>query len=323
MLYTEQDIDFSRISPVQFEELCLDLLLNLGYKGLSWRRGGADSGRDIEGRFTVNNPLTSSYEEKWFFECKHYSNGLPPEQLYSKVAWADAEKPKHLVIFVSSYLTNGCRQWLETIKRDKPYNIHVIEEKQLKSFILAFPNLVSKYFFDKYLKLLITERNNWLIHDVIPQPETFQIFSQHLDTVRLSIDELAFLWCSSKLRIEEIEQWCSENEPFSLDFVFHKLSELSNTDQSVLSLYKDLDCILLNGGVSNWDLIYRNYIAARLVINSKTKPQLAMYSFVYDNEGEGLEVLLEATGDFNTKVRYMSKRARDEYLKVAAVLYNR
>jgi hypothetical protein len=58
----------------------------MDYQGLVWRQGGADSGRDIEGRRTVNNPLIGSYNEKWFFECKRFENGVPPEKLNSKIA---------------------------------------------------------------------------------------------------------------------------------------------------------------------------------------------------------------------------------------------
>lgn len=130
------------------------------------------------------------------------------------------------------------------------------------------------------------------------QPETFKIFADELDITKLATNELAFLWCSSKLRVSEIEQWCEDNEPFSLDFVFPELARLSNTDNPILTLYNDLDNIVINSGVSNWDLIYRKYVSAILVLNSSNIPILALYSFVCDSEGEGLEIIIESTGDF-------------------------
>ena len=105
MIYNEQDIDFQTITDRRFEELCFDLLLRLGFKGLTWRQGGADSGRDIEGRFHTTNPLTDNYDEKWFVECKRWTVGVPITELDTKIAWADAERPKHLVIIVSSHIT--------------------------------------------------------------------------------------------------------------------------------------------------------------------------------------------------------------------------
>ena len=152
MIYDEKDIDFLKLSDSEFEEVCFELLIKLGFKGLVWRLGGSDSGRDIEGRFNVNNPLVENYDEKWFFECKRYKSGVPPEQLNSKIAWADAEKPKHLVIFVSSYITNGARTWLEKVSIEKYYSIHVIEGKKLKNILLRFSDIVTKYFVDQYEK---------------------------------------------------------------------------------------------------------------------------------------------------------------------------
>ena len=112
-IFEEDDIDFLSLSDRQFEELCFDLLLSMDYQDLVWRQGGADSGRDIEGRRTVNNPLIGAYPEEWFFECKRYENAVPPEKLNSKIAWADAENPQHLVFFISSYLSNNARTWIE------------------------------------------------------------------------------------------------------------------------------------------------------------------------------------------------------------------
>src|SRR5437016_10260108 len=96
--------DFLALTDKQFEELCFDLLALSGFEKLEWRQGGADSGRDIQGTFVSANPLDIHNEETWFFECKHHKTGISPDQLNGKIAWADAEKPKHLVFIVSSYL---------------------------------------------------------------------------------------------------------------------------------------------------------------------------------------------------------------------------
>ena len=96
-MHTFDDINFNRLSPTQFEELCFDLLMELGFRKLVWRQGGSDSGRDIQRTREVTPGLTEPFEETWFFECKKYERGVPPESLHSKIAWADAERPKHLV----------------------------------------------------------------------------------------------------------------------------------------------------------------------------------------------------------------------------------
>ena len=144
MMFDEDDVDFLRLTDRQFEEACFDLLLSLGYRGLTWRTGGADGGRDIEGRQVVSTPLVGAYEENWFFECKRYREGVPADALNSKIAWADAERPKHLAILASSHLTHGAREWLAKVAPLKPYAIHVVEGKALRRLFAANPEIVSR-----------------------------------------------------------------------------------------------------------------------------------------------------------------------------------
>jgi len=157
MIYAEDDINFDTLTDGEFEEMCLDLLLRLGFHSPIWRLGGADNGRDLEVKFSVVNPLVQSYTEKWFVECKRHSTGINVTDLDTKIAWANAERPKHLVFITSSYLTNNTRVWLEKIiDLQKPfYKIHCIEGKALKNFLIAFQEITAKYFGDKYSKLLI------------------------------------------------------------------------------------------------------------------------------------------------------------------------
>jgi len=53
----EKHIDYGKISPNEFEEMCFELILRHGFSKVCWRQGGADNGRDIEATFTVNNSL--------------------------------------------------------------------------------------------------------------------------------------------------------------------------------------------------------------------------------------------------------------------------
>ncbi|WP_217561819.1 restriction endonuclease [Paenibacillus sp. GbtcB18] len=186
MPYSETDIDFRKITPIQFEELCFELLGHIGFKKLLWRQGGADNGRDIEGISDMNNQLVGSYEEKWFFECKHQSGGISPEQLNSKFAWADAEKPQHVAILTTTYLTNGCRVWIEKIRNDKAYRIHIIEGKQLTSLVLGYSDIISTYFIDESKKLLLDVQRNWLFHNLIPGPDTFLLLSRKITPSKLT-----------------------------------------------------------------------------------------------------------------------------------------
>ncbi len=49
-------------------------------------------------------------------------------------------------------------------------------------------------------------------------------------------------------------------------------------------------------------------------------PRKALYLFVNDKEGEGVEVLIEATGHFPTKVRHITVNAKEEANEACQIL---
>lgn len=230
----EEEIDFCKITSSQFEELCFDLITRLGYKDLIWRRGGADSGRDIEGKFYIENPIIGGYDERWFFECKNYSQGVPPEKLSGKISWCDSEKPDHVVFFISSYLTNNARQWLNKITPQKSYKIHVIEGKELKRIVSKFKDIISRYF-EEHPKLLYNLMKMWLMHEVLPEAEALIQVLKSTEPEKLSKEEVAFLWCSCYYRGFEFEELRHNKEmEISLDFLIPHLKRFSCSKSPVI-----------------------------------------------------------------------------------------
>lgn len=194
MKYTKEDINFDEISPRSFENLCYDLLVKYNFHNLIWREGGADSGRDIEASFTFNNTIRNK-ETKWFIECKHYtSGGVPPEHLNSKIAWADAELPNSLVLFLSSYLSNGARTWLEKIIAQKQYDIICIEGEELKERLLNYPDLVERYFslnrYDQMLKDIKDYKSKFNIN---PSFEILKEIIENIDLKKLDTEDIGFI----------------------------------------------------------------------------------------------------------------------------------
>jgi hypothetical protein len=194
MKYTKEDIQFEQISPRAFENLCYDFLVKYNFHNLIWREGGADSGRDIEANFTFSNTIKNK-ETKWFFECKHYnSGGVPPEHLNSKIAWADAELPNSIVIFVSSYLTNNARTWLEKIIPKKQYEIICIEGEEIKERLLNYPDLIERYFslnrYDQMLKDIKDYENKFKIK---PSFEILKEIIENIDLTKLDNEDIGFI----------------------------------------------------------------------------------------------------------------------------------
>lgn len=332
MIYNEQDIDFQTITDRRFEELCFDLLLRLGFKGLTWRQGGADSGRDIEGRFHATNPLTESYDEKWFFECKRWTVGVPITELDTKIAWANAERPKHLVIIVSSHITNDTRIWLEKIAIQKIYAIHVIEGKRLKQLLLSYPDLIADYFVDEYSKLLRDAKRNLLVHNLLPEPGILHLLSAHLTPSKLTGEELAFLLSSVLLLGRDIESWCENNDYFNMDHIFANLQRYSNTATPLIDLIGDdyaagawacsnCDSVSAYGCTSPVVTLFKRALITLLLLNYKKEQRRALYIYAETSDTDAIELLIEVTGDFSTKIRNIKlQNTEDEYLKISHAL---
>ena len=190
MIYNLEDINFSNITPKKFENLCYDLLIKYDYHDLVWRDGGADNGRDIEAYFLFNTMLRST-ETKWFFECKHYtSGGVSVKDINSKLSWADAEQPDYLVFFISSYLTNNTRTWLDKIGQKKQYRITIIEGEGFKNRLLKYPELITKYFpLNKYAKLLKNIQDS----QINPSFEYLKEVIENIDLTKLDIGEIVYI----------------------------------------------------------------------------------------------------------------------------------
>lgn len=321
----EKHIDFNKLTPNEFEELCFELILKHGFSKVIWRQGGADNGRDIEAISTINNSLVGMFEEKYFFECKKYENAVPPAELNSKIAWADAEKPQHLVFMISSYLSNNARTWLEKIEIDKSYKIHVIEGAILSKILLQHEELVSKYFIlDKYINLLDETIDKWVLHNLTPNFYTYYYLLENLDKTSLSIKQIVFLYTSYFVHYSRLEE--IENENYHGIDISKDLTELAEilknnrTDNdSVLLLEKDIDTLSSGGCLSlNRDDVNEfkyDFISSEIRINSKTKGnyKLGYYLFKRINKTDCIEILLYHNSNLEFKIRYIDQYSFDDY----------
>lgn len=144
---------FAHLSPTDFEELTYDLLKALGFVNLSWRKGSgkkgssADQGRDIEADQHMTDIDGSEYFENYFVQCKHYTKGVPPEELQGGITWANSERPKVLLFVASNFLSNPAKNWIENYeKNSRPsFRIKLWERKNIENFLNSNPNLAKRY----------------------------------------------------------------------------------------------------------------------------------------------------------------------------------
>lgn len=316
MMYDENDIKYNDINEHEFEELCFDLLVRLGFHSLIWRQGGADSGRDLEGLFSVSNPLVRSYEEKWFFECKHYMQGVPVAELYSKIAWADAEHPNHLVFFISSYMSNNTRTWLRQIQPTKLYKIHVIEGKQLKALVLPFTDIIDRYFIDKYRKLLADTKRNWAFLNIFPDPQTLYLIQKNVDLSKLSLDYLALLWCFWRIKQDEIEVWTEDSDlEISFESIADRLKSSAKQEKSLISELRARASLIVKYSVATSlgdDKPFGRELRSDIVAKRGNTRWSAIHCITSFGNGEGIEVLIESKSDILVQIRHIKDNVSQE-----------
>jgi hypothetical protein len=144
---------FNHLSDGEFEEFVYDLLTDMDFVNLSWRRGTGrdaptpDQGRDIEAHLRRQEVDGSEHLETWFVQCKHYERGVSPEPLQGAVAWATAGRPSVLLFVVSGFLSNPSKLWLDQYRQgtQPPFRIKLWERKDLERFVASRPALAGKY----------------------------------------------------------------------------------------------------------------------------------------------------------------------------------
>ncbi|PFY26218.1 restriction endonuclease [Bacillus toyonensis] len=151
---TAEDIDFNILGDhLVFENMCKDLIREMGFYNVDWRDGSFDRGRDIEAELVVDYKLVGEKNEKWFFECKLYSGGVPVGEVVDKVGWATAQKADKLVILTSSHLSTNTKDYLKEVQNVVPTKLYYIEGEGLKEIIIKYDSIVEKYFLNQNQKL--------------------------------------------------------------------------------------------------------------------------------------------------------------------------
>lgn len=315
MIFTENDIDFSRVDSRQFEEVCFDLLLKTGFHSLVWRQGGADSGRDIEAKFNCSNPMIGFYQENWFVECKHYTAGVPVSELETKFAWADACRPNHLLVVTSSYISNPARDWIEKISPSKTYKVSLLEGKQLKQLLLGYPEIISRYFISKTSKTLQEAISHWEEYGVFPSKEMLYSLYCTLDPRALTEYEICFLLSANWKRINEITSWFSEEDgvAFAFDYLVAHVQSQGVPDEWSLVIDDSLQR-RLSIGSNELALTFSKHFC--IEVSTPESPSLleGLYLFLIDEDTDsGIEFLLTRTQASFKKPRRLLVNAKKQF----------
>ena len=146
-------IDFAGLDETGFEEFCFELLHELGFVNLDWRKGTplpsspSDSGRDIAAQWERTDPDGSKHLETWFVECKHHARAVPPKELASLIAWSHAERPHVALVIASGALSNPAKDWISDYVENNrpPFSVRYWERPILDRLTRGKRELLDRY----------------------------------------------------------------------------------------------------------------------------------------------------------------------------------
>ncbi len=132
-------LELESIDETEFEEFCFELLHELGFVNVDWRKGTglksspADRGRDIVAQLERQDIDGDKHLETWFVECKHHKKGVPPDKLQGLLTWASAERPHTVLVIASNFLSNPAKDFLRDYEQNNhpPFRIKYWERPQL------------------------------------------------------------------------------------------------------------------------------------------------------------------------------------------------
>lgn len=306
----------------KFEELCFELIYESGYSQISWRQGGSDSGRDIQAILQVNNKITGVFAEKWFFECKRYTNGVPPAELNSKIAWADAEKPDHITFFISSYLTTAAREWIEKISPQKPYRIHIIEGKNIEKLLLNYPTLIRRFFNNSHqVDLIESAKKNWITFNFLADFLTIvNILESDTPISSWSADDICFLLCSYYFNYEYMQL----SKDYHYDFDDSKIAlfenELINGYDSKINIFNfDIKYHIIGESGIAYDEEDKKRDFNAILYQEDQKSYLSVYLIKRTKNKKIIEINIEQNTSINSKFNVMNELNMEYYSSVLSL----
>ncbi len=141
------------MGSTEFEEFCFDLLRELGFVNIDWRKGTghaaspSDSGRDIVAQLLRDEMGGRQYHETWFVDCKHYKRGVPPKEVSGLLAWAAAERADVALVITSGHLSNPCKDFLKQYEtNNRPaFRIRYWERPTLERLTEGRDEFINRY----------------------------------------------------------------------------------------------------------------------------------------------------------------------------------
>lgn len=146
------NVSWPQLTPAEFEQLCALILEANKFTDIQWfGQSGGDKGRDILAR-KIEHPLSSiERSASWIVQCKRYVSKPPRKEAVASFLTAAREhRPDNVLIIVTNTLSAQTKDWLDSVRRDYPFQIYLWEEHDLLREIAAHKRQIYQSVFPRF-----------------------------------------------------------------------------------------------------------------------------------------------------------------------------
>lgn len=163
-------INWEKISPTEFEELCFELMELNGFKNIEWHgKGGGDKGRDLTAN-KYDEPISGiQRSSKWIVQCKRYAKAkITKNDIEAFLCAAREHSPNSVLLILTSTLSSNVKDWLDAVRKGYGFEIYTWEEKDLQREIAKHrKNLRTK------VEIIPKPGEATLFYDIQPYGKTY------------------------------------------------------------------------------------------------------------------------------------------------------
>lgn len=141
-------LNWSELSPSDFEKLCFRLISMEGFQNVKLYGGSGDRARDIVAEYFVNTGASTEVF-KFIIQCKRFTarKSVGVTDMASLKNWMDSNHEfQRGLIIASADASPNTRDWLDGINKGNKYRIEIWDGVELEKRLDKHPSLISEYF---------------------------------------------------------------------------------------------------------------------------------------------------------------------------------
>lgn len=293
------------ISPKEFEHLCYQLISSMpGFSKIDLIDGSYDHGRDIEAIYRSKAPDgITEISEKWRFECKRYSKGIPFDDVSGKIHQSNLNRVDKIVIMSNMHLTPDCKDEITKVKKSLYCKVIDWTGVHFQDILFQYTDICNYYFPDEDIPVRLSSKKDSkeLINSIERTSSNFgPEFTFKLDIPSGSLNNVKEI--SKKINILFQDPKMDLNIK---SFIYHRMSgllasirryedalflieeSLSITPQNIPALLNKALFLRELGDLDNSIICYNEI----LKIDSKNKFALNDKAIIYSKKGEFADAL--------------------------------